>query len=107
MKNKVSNKTTDHHIKNAKVVYIHSVPPYWRDYEIQQPTEEGIYVCLGAVSGRARQLEQHFVDFCEYIVGAGFDVDLENSERIITHWLPVPELPEGDKLSTKKVSVLF
>jgi len=107
MKNKVAKDTSDCDLKNAKVVYIHSIPPYWRDYDREQPTEEGIYVCLGAVTGRARHLEQHFVDFCEYIVGAGFDVDLENSERIITHWLPVPELPEGDKLSTKKISTLF
>ena len=65
MKNKVANDTSDYNLKNAKVVYIHSIPPYWRDYEIEQPTEEGIYVCLGAVSGRARQLDQHFVDFCD------------------------------------------
>ena len=75
MKNKMSNKTTDTNLKKAKVVYIHSVPPHWRDYLIEQPEEEGIYVCLGAVAGNKRHLDQHFVDFCEYIVGAGFDVE--------------------------------
>ena len=45
MKNKVAKDTSDCDLKNAKVVYIHSIPPYWRDYDREQPTEEGIYVC--------------------------------------------------------------
>ena len=106
MKNKILEDLKDVALKKAEVIYIHRIPPYWRDYEDEEPSKEGIYVCLGRVTGKVRYLEQYFVDFCEYIEGAGFDVDFEHSNRIITHWLPVPDLPEQNP-ALKDISILF
>ena len=106
MKNKIIDNLQDVALKKAEVVYVHRIPPYWRTYESEEPSKEGIYVCLGKVTGRNRHLEQYFVDFCEYIKGAGFDVDLEISDRIITHWLPIPDLPDQNMV-LKDISILF